>query len=70
MNWLNTPLLFKPILDPGVLFVTVLLMITVGMELEGRHFRQVAQRKFALYRRWWARASDATKAPAVSELHP
>ena len=24
----------------------------------------------ALYRRWWARASDAAKAPAVSELHP
>ena len=24
----------------------------------------------ALYRRWWARASDATKAPTVSELYP
>ena len=70
MNWLNTPLLFKTILDLGVLFVTVLLMITVGMELEGRHFRQVAQRKFALYRRWWAHASDEAKAPALSESHP
>jgi predicted Na+-dependent transporter len=48
MNWLNTPLLFKPILDLGVLFVTALLMITVGMELEGRHFREVAQRKWTV----------------------
>jgi bile acid:Na+ symporter, BASS family len=48
MNWLNTPLLFKTILDLGVLFVTVLLMITVGMELEGRHFREVGQRKWTV----------------------
>jgi ACR3 family arsenite efflux pump ArsB len=24
----------------------------------------------ALYRRWWARASDAAKVPAAPELHP
>jgi bile acid:Na+ symporter, BASS family len=48
MNWLNTPLLFKTILDLGVLFVTVLLMITVGLELEGRHFREVGQRKWTV----------------------
>ena len=48
MNWLNTPLLFKTILDLGVLFVAVLLMITVGLELEGRHFREVGQRKWSV----------------------
>lgn len=48
MNWLNTPLLIKTILDLGVLFVTVLLMMTVGMELEGRHFREVAANAFII----------------------
>lgn len=35
----------KPILDIGVVSVTVLMMGAVGMELEGRHFRDVARRK-------------------------
>ena len=48
MNWLNTPLLFKTILDLGVLLITVLLMFTVGMELEGRNLREVAQRKWTV----------------------
>lgn len=38
----------KAILDIGVLCIIVLMMGTVGMELEGRHFRAVAQRKGAL----------------------
>ena len=48
MNWLNTALLFKTILDLGVLLVTVLLMFTVGMELEGRNLREVTQRKWTV----------------------
>lgn len=38
----------KTILDIGVLCIIVLMMGTVGMELEGRHFRAVARRKGAL----------------------
>lgn len=38
----------KAVLDIGVLCIIVLMMGTVGMELEGRHFRAVAQRKGAL----------------------
>lgn len=38
----------KAILDIGVLCIIVLMLGTVGMELEGRHFRAVAQRKGAL----------------------
>ena len=36
-------------MDIGVLLVTLLLMVTVGMELEGRDFREVARRKAALF---------------------
>jgi BASS family bile acid:Na+ symporter len=39
----------KTILDIGVLLVTLLLMVTVGMELEGGDFRAVAHRKAALF---------------------
>ena len=35
-------------MDIGVLLVTLLLMVTVGMELEGGDFREVARRKAAL----------------------
>ena len=38
----------KAVLDIGVLCIIVLMLGTVGMELEGRHFRAVAQRKGAL----------------------
>jgi bile acid:Na+ symporter, BASS family len=38
----------KTVLDIGVLLVTLLLMVTVGMELEGGDFREVARRKAAL----------------------
>jgi BASS family bile acid:Na+ symporter len=38
----------KTILDVGVVCVTVLMMGAVGMELEGRHFRDVARRKGTL----------------------
>lgn len=38
----------KAVLDIGVFCIIVLMMGTVGMELEGRHFRAVAQRKGAL----------------------
>jgi hypothetical protein len=55
MNWLNTPPLFKTILDLGVLFVTTEVPLLFGA--------------VALYRRWWQRPSDAAKAPAVSELY-
>jgi bile acid:Na+ symporter, BASS family len=36
------------LLDLGILAVTLLLMVTVGMELEGRDFREVARRKEVL----------------------
>ncbi len=36
----------KAVLDIGVLGVTVLMMLTVGMELEGRHFREVVRHKW------------------------
>jgi len=39
----------KAVLDIGVLCIIVLMLGTVGMELEGRHFRAVAQRKGALF---------------------
>jgi hypothetical protein len=55
MNWLNTPPLFKTILDLGVLFVTTEVPLLFGA--------------VALYRRRWQRPSDAAKAPAVSELY-
>ena len=38
----------KTVLDLGVLCIIILMMATVGMELEGRHFRVVAQRKGTL----------------------
>jgi bile acid:Na+ symporter, BASS family len=38
----------KAVLDIGILGVVVLMMTAVGMELEARHFRAVAQRKGAL----------------------
>src|SRR5574341_1072510 len=38
----------KTVLDFGVVCVTVLMMGAVGMELEGRHFRDVARRKGTL----------------------
>ena len=38
----------KAVLDIGVLGIIVLMMGTVGLELEGRHFRAMAQRKGAL----------------------
>jgi len=38
----------KTVLDIGLLAVIVLMMATVGMELEARHFRAVAHRKVAL----------------------
>jgi BASS family bile acid:Na+ symporter len=38
----------KAILDIGVLFVSILLMVTVGMELAPQHFRDVAKRKGVL----------------------
>lgn len=38
----------KAVLDIGVLGVIVLMMAAVGMELEARHFRTVAQRKGTL----------------------
>jgi BASS family bile acid:Na+ symporter len=38
----------KAVLDLGVLGVTVLLMLTVGMDLEARDFREVARRKGSL----------------------
>jgi bile acid:Na+ symporter, BASS family len=38
----------KAVLDLGILGVIVLMMTAVGMELEARHFRTVAQRKGAL----------------------
>ena len=38
----------KTALDVGVLVVTILLMVTVGMELEPRAFRVVARRKSLL----------------------
>ncbi len=37
--------LVKTTLDLGVLAVTLLLMVTMGMELETRDFREVARRK-------------------------
>jgi BASS family bile acid:Na+ symporter len=39
----------KAMLDIGILGVIVLMMTAVGMELEARHFRTVAQRKGALF---------------------
>ena len=38
----------KTVLDIGVLLVTLLLMVTVGMELEAGDFRRVTQRKGTL----------------------
>ena len=38
----------KAVLDSGVLGVTLLLMVTVGMELEAHDFREVARRKGVL----------------------
>ncbi len=38
----------KAILDIGVLLVTVLMVVTVGMELEAQHFRALAERKRVL----------------------
>lgn len=38
----------KIVLDIGVLFVSILLMVTVGMELAPQHFRDVAKRKRVL----------------------
>ena len=38
----------KAILDVGVVCVIVVMMGAVGMELEGRHFRAVMQRKGTL----------------------
>ena len=35
----------KTILDIGVLLVTILIMVTVGMALEKQHFSEVARRK-------------------------
>lgn len=35
----------KALLDIGVLFVNILLMLTVGMELAPQHFRKVAEQK-------------------------
>lgn len=39
----------KAILDIGVSGNVILMMGTVGMELEGRHFRAVARRKGTLF---------------------
>lgn len=38
----------KAVLDIGILGVIVLMTTAVGMELEARHFRAMAQRKGAL----------------------
>lgn len=40
----------KAVLDIGVLAVTLLMMVTVGMDLEARDFREIARRKRALLR--------------------
>lgn len=45
MSALANPQVFKAILDSGVVLVTVLLMLTVGTELNARHFAEVARRK-------------------------
>jgi BASS family bile acid:Na+ symporter len=37
----------KPIIDLGILLVNVLMMMAVGLDLELRHFRQVARQKRA-----------------------
>ena len=55
----------KAILDLGVLSVLVLMMGAVGMELEGRHFRAVARRKWTLL---LALAAQAVVLPALGFL--
>jgi BASS family bile acid:Na+ symporter len=52
----------KAVLDIGILAVIVLMMAVVGMELEARHFRTVAQRKGALL---LALAAQAAILPAL-----
>ena len=46
MTWLEQLASFRTILDPGVVVVSVLIMATVGMELETRHFRAVARERW------------------------
>ena len=36
------------IIDSGVLFVLVVMMVAVGMDLEGQHFREVSRRKWVV----------------------
>jgi len=38
----------KVIIDIGVLFVLVIMMVAVGMDLEGQHFREVSRRKWVV----------------------
>ncbi len=52
----------KTVLDIGVLIVTLLMMVTVGTELETQHFRELARRKWT-----WTRVFvlQATLLPAI-----
>jgi predicted Na+-dependent transporter len=38
----------KVIIDSGVLCVLVVMMVAVGMDLEGQHFREVSRRKWVV----------------------
>jgi BASS family bile acid:Na+ symporter len=55
----------KVVIEIGVLFVLVLMMVAVGTELEGRHFRAVARRKGLLL---LTLASQAVVLPALGLL--
>src|ERR1043166_6663599 len=45
MAWFDNVAALKTILDLGVVVVTVLLMLTVGMDLQARHFHEVMRCK-------------------------